>query len=46
VVELTLEKAILIAVSLSIAVLIGINLIIPLIKWIQDMLIIVRLGII
>jgi len=37
-VELTLEKALLIAIGLSIAVLIGINLIIPLIKYIQDML--------
>lgn len=45
-VELTLEKALLIAISLSIAVLIGVNLIIPLIKWIQDMLIILKFGII
>jgi hypothetical protein len=37
-VELTLEKALLIVIGLSIAILIGINLIIPLIKWIQDLL--------
>jgi hypothetical protein len=37
-VELTLEKALLIAISLSIAVLIGVNLIIPLIKAIQNMI--------
>lgn len=35
-VELTIEKAILIAISLSIAVLIGLNLIVPLIEWIQN----------
>jgi hypothetical protein len=40
-VELTLEKALLIAISLSIAILIGINLIIPLIEWIREMLMIV-----
>jgi hypothetical protein len=37
-VELTLEKALLIAISLSIAVLIGINLIIPLIEMLRDLL--------
>jgi hypothetical protein len=40
-VELTLEKALLIAISLSIAILIGVNLIIPLMEWIREMLIIV-----
>jgi len=37
-VELTLEKALLIAISLSIAVIIGINLIIPLIEMLRDLL--------
>jgi hypothetical protein len=37
-VELTLEKALLIAISLSIAVFIGINLIIPLIEALRDLL--------
>lgn len=36
-VELTLEKALFIAISLSIAVLIGLNLIIPLIEYIQNL---------
>ncbi len=36
-VELTLEKALLIAISLSIAVFVGINLIIPLIEAIQNL---------
>jgi len=36
-VELTLEKAILIAISLSIAVLIGLNLIIPLIEYLKNL---------
>ena len=45
-VELTLEKALLIAISLSIATLIGIKLIIPLIDWIRDTLVIVKIGII
>ncbi len=36
-VELTLEKAILIAISLSIAVLIGLNLIIPLINYLRNL---------
>ena len=35
-VELTIEKALFIAISLSIAVLIGLNLILPLIEWIQN----------
>jgi hypothetical protein len=37
-VELTLEKALLIAISLSIAVIIGINLIIPLIEMLRNLL--------
>ena len=36
-VELTLEKALLIAISLSIAVIIGLNLIIPLIEYLQNL---------
>jgi len=36
-VELTLEKALLIAISLSIAVLIGLNLIMPLIEAIKNL---------
>ncbi len=36
-VELTLEKAILIAISLSIAVLVGLNLILPLIEYLQSL---------
>ncbi len=36
-VELTLEKAILIAISLTIALVIGLQLIVPLIEWIQSL---------
>lgn len=36
-VELTIEKALLIAISLTIAVLIGLNLIVPLIEYIQNL---------
>ena len=36
-VELTLEKALLIAISLSLAVFVGLNLIIPLIEAIQNL---------
>ncbi len=36
-VELTLEKAILIAIGLSIAVFIGLNVIIPLIEYIHNL---------
>ena len=36
-VELTLEKAILIAIGLSIAVLVGLNLIYPLIEYLQSL---------
>jgi len=37
-VELTLEKALLIAISLTIAVFVGLNIIIPLIDAIKNML--------
>ena len=37
-VELTIEKALLIGIGISIAVIIGVNLIFPLIEWIQDLL--------